>query len=216
MDVKDVIKSMMKENTGTNFLDSGGAYGRHWQRNQERDFDSEPEVSVDMDWLGEGDDIVPTINLYKFLTLKLDTDEVCDEFNTLFENMEDWDGDTYGCSKAASDWLKEKGYEVDQDRAVNSYNGESALSQVIQYTPVYPCYTLLQIHQGCDVRGGYTDAKLFVTDEYLDESVIGTVTYKDGRVVNVDTMYNGYCLTDEEGNRIKYEDGMTIDLFLCE
>jgi hypothetical protein len=29
-----VVASMLKENTGTHFLDSGGAYGRAWQRNQ--------------------------------------------------------------------------------------------------------------------------------------------------------------------------------------
>ena len=34
MNIENVIASMMTENTGTHFLDSGGAYGRNWQRNK--------------------------------------------------------------------------------------------------------------------------------------------------------------------------------------
>ena len=41
---EQVIVGMLTENTGSHFLDSGGAYGRHWSRNQTRDFDAEPKV----------------------------------------------------------------------------------------------------------------------------------------------------------------------------
>jgi hypothetical protein len=60
----------------------------------------------------------------------------------------------------------------------NTYNGESELSQILQGSWIeldgYQ-YVLLQIHGGCDARGGYTNAKLFKTGEdwtfheYLDE-----------------------------------------------
>ena len=42
---EDTLASMLRENTGRHFLDSGGAYGRHWERNQGRDFKSEPETT---------------------------------------------------------------------------------------------------------------------------------------------------------------------------
>lgn len=57
----------------------------------------------------------------------------------------------------------------------NTYNGEDALSRTLQYTmfSVHDStflpdgtYVLLQVHGGCDVRGGYTDPRLFeVTGE---------------------------------------------------
>ena len=33
---EQVIYEMLTESTGTHFLDSGGATGRHWQQNQKR------------------------------------------------------------------------------------------------------------------------------------------------------------------------------------
>lgn len=39
---KKIIRGMLKENTGTHMLDSGGDNGRMWQRNQDKDFDKEP------------------------------------------------------------------------------------------------------------------------------------------------------------------------------
>jgi hypothetical protein len=68
----------------------------------------------------------------------------------------------------------------------NTYNWDSDLSQVLQGSWIDiggQQYLLLQIHNGCDVRGGYTDAKLFVPvddgiiHEYLDD-------YQDSYVIN--------------------------------
>tara|TARA_R100000808_G_scaffold930_5_gene4482 strand:- start:2618 stop:3736 length:1119 start_codon:yes stop_codon:yes gene_type:complete len=44
-----ILKGMLTENCGNHFLDSGGANGRHWQRNQGRNFDSELESIVKFD-----------------------------------------------------------------------------------------------------------------------------------------------------------------------
>lgn len=47
---------------------------------------------------------------------------------------------------------------------MNTYNGEDLLSQTLQYT-YFECdgtpYVLLQVHGGCDVRGGYTAPRAF-------------------------------------------------------
>ena len=55
------------------------------------------------------------------------------------------------------------------EHTINSYNGESMLSQVIQYV-VYSNENdepriLLQIHNGCDVRGGYTTPRIFAPED---------------------------------------------------
>lgn len=47
---------------------------------------------------------------------------------------------------------------------INTYNGEDALSQVLQYvlfSGEYGDFVVLQIHGGCDVRGGYTKPRVF-------------------------------------------------------
>jgi len=46
MKTKEIIYNMLTENTGRHMLDSGGAYGRNWERNQVKtieDFENEPE-----------------------------------------------------------------------------------------------------------------------------------------------------------------------------
>ena len=92
----------------------------------------------------------------------------------------------------------------------NSYNYDSNLSQVIQGTwgefDGEP-YVLLQVHQGCDVRGGYTDAKLFkIDDDHSFSSENAMFSFADnesldfygGDFVN----YEGQSVDKDEMNRI--------------
>lgn len=220
MTTEYIIENMLKENTGINFMDSGGSNGRAWQRNQGVDFASQPEVEVDYEWMNEGDRIDFTIDLYHFLNNNLTSDEITDEFNSRFNVMNDWDGYGYGLSIDASDWLAScfnlKGSDL-SDGWYNSYNGESNLSQIIQFRYIGNGYVILQVHNGCDVRGGYTDAKLFkLQGEGLYEGVYGVITYPDGRGVDVDSMYNGYSLTTDDGEEVLFQKGMIIDLYLVE
>ncbi len=43
------IAEMLKENTGRHMLDSGGAYGRHWERNQDKTFEDEPATILNFE-----------------------------------------------------------------------------------------------------------------------------------------------------------------------
>ncbi len=167
MNIKQTVFEMLKTNTGTHMLDSGGATGRAWQRNANKtieDFEAEPVV--------KGEDEEQTVSLFHYLTehAGLSLDSLCDEYNEL--PCPDWESDVYGVSKDQKTWLDDRGFTVLD--SFNSYNGEQYLSQVIQGTYItqdgtnIPDYVLLQIHQGADVRGGYTDAKMFkVSDGYL-------------------------------------------------
>ena len=81
---------------------------------------------------------------------------------------------TYGISKKAANYLN-KNYQSQIEYTFNTYNGESDLSQVLQGSRIkifvdgqYEDYYLIQIHNGCDVRGGYTDAKLFKANQWSD------------------------------------------------
>ena len=192
LETREVIQNMLTENTGRHMLDSGGAYGRNWERNQGRDFAFEPAAVADWSW-GYVD---ITVSLYHALTEVL---EYHPEGDALFHRWA-----TTG-DRTNEPWLPlMEAFAVDiggvglyGDGAPiteNSYNGESMLSQVIQYvmftleedTPISDyldlgltdeedaepavlaadTYILLQVHGGCDVRGGYTAPRLFALDAY--------------------------------------------------
>lgn len=168
--VKKLVYELLTANTGAHPADSGGAYGRHWERNAKKsieDFEAEPQAVLELTKFHDGTwDAYPRISLYHHLARILQLDDLCNEFNAL--PVDDWDSDDYyGVSAAGEQWLKDKGFEPLGD-TFNSYNGDSCLSQVIQgetFNLDGDYYCLLQIHGGCDVRGGYTDAKLFKLEE---------------------------------------------------
>lgn len=171
---------MLTENTGTHFLDSGGDNGRQWQRNAGKslaDFEAEPEELFTFDHkYGE---IQRTVSVFHFLTGGgLDLDDLCNVFNALQDTSYNWnaDADVYGASAEAWAYLDDCN-DVKVLRTWNTCNGESDLSQVLQGSNIEVNgeeYLLVQVHGGADVRGGYTDAKLFqmndgMIHEYLME-----------------------------------------------
>ena len=181
MDTKQVLKKMLKENTGSHFLDSGGAYGRHWEKNQKRNFDKEPETILS----GNSDYIEVTLNLYHWLNAKVEFNPEWDKkFHVWARKPANKEENWFTLMQEYPEYLKSLGYEIGgiygngEPFSDNSYNHENMLSQEIQFTyftvsgdgPCGSFYTeeviLLQIHNGCDVRGGYTKPRAFqCTDE---------------------------------------------------
>jgi hypothetical protein len=140
------------------------------------------------------------INVFFFLTDHLAYDE------RLAKKYDRWQEVTnYGKDRWDKDWglplmyrftdqLSKHGlvtgiYGDGEPFTENTYNGECSLSHTLQYRfftyehagdePAFlpdGSYVLLQIHNGCDVRGGYTDPVLFAVDDegwfsYNDASV---------------------------------------------
>lgn len=213
-EIEKLVYKMLTTNTGKALCDSGDAYGRHWQTNAQKtlkDFQNEPEVTWDGD--DDGYAISYTISLFHFLTRKLELDDLCRAFNR--KKVRDWDSKYYGVSADGEKWLEQYGFAAEGE-SFNSYNGETALSQVIQgqwFKIENRYYVLIQIHQGCDVRGGYTDAKLFYAPEgFLSEQVYGIVTRKNGEIIHVDNYYNGHSITDENGKDIEITKDDEVEL----
>ena len=210
MNAKELIYKMLTENTGVHMLDSGGAYGRNWERNQVKtieDFENEPEevYTYSKRW----NELSRTVSVYHYLS-QLQTDKVCDKFNAM--PCEDWDAeDVYGVSKAQWEWLNEFFPELEVIATFNTYNWDSDLSQILQGSWIegyrvgigLERYLLLQIHGGCDARGGYTNAKLFlppdygIINEYLDE-------YRDSYSVDEDLEYGYITAVDYDDPTITY------------
>lgn len=175
-DVKQLVYEMLTENTGKHFLDSGGTDNRGWQRNQKKtlqDFENEDEETYSFD--AKYKEIYRTVSVFHYLTNNLEIDDICEEFNTIQEESDNWDADcdAHGVSKEAWKQLHISASRVKIDRIWNTYNGESDLSQILQganLTINEEDYVLIQIHNGADARGGYTDAKLFKMEEcYIHE-----------------------------------------------
>ena len=171
-ETQKLVYKMLTENTGKHMLDSGFANGRHWQRNQQKsieDFDSENIEAYEFDW--DNGDIVRTVSVFHFLSECTELDDICDEFNRIQEENDDWDyvGDEnlYGVSNEAGGYLSVLEMMYDDfkiNHTWNTYNGDSDLSQVLQGCNVEvngEYYVIVQTHNGADVRGGYSHNFLF-------------------------------------------------------
>jgi hypothetical protein len=195
-----IIYEMLTENTGRHILDSGGESGRSWQRNQVKsldDFKNEPQTYFDAKYYDA------TASLFHHLTEKLTySEEWTEEFN-------DYAG------KRDTGWLElMESFPVEMGWkrlfTENSYNRESILSQVIQYT-VYDTgseiLVALQIHGGADVRGGYTAPRIFSMDEEYDLLMENAAIFCTGDAVDSD----GPHRFDWSGGEWTYEGGYSSE-----
>jgi hypothetical protein len=218
----EVLLTMLRQNTGRHFLDSGGEGDRHWQRNQERDLESEAESVVSFKY----GDIRVEHRIYHWLRERLDFDddateafdgpfrEECDpeddkDWGELREEFPAWyarqrsredtsepcptcdgrdsDCEVCGGTGAApgddSLYTATGIYGDGEPITVNSYNEENLLDQVILFTYFelrcgfgrsgnLGTYVVLQIHGGCDVRGGYTRPRVFTLTDRDDLAIL--------------------------------------------
>jgi hypothetical protein len=174
----EILVSMLKENTGINFMDSGGTNGRKWQQNAKlnlKAFESEPYVMAEFTEYDGKIQVSARKSLYKYLKQYLTYNE---KMTNLFMR---WAGKPENTDKywlelmeAFPAYLREKGHKVTglygegEPISENSYNHDSLLSQVIQFTYLEvdnKSLIMLQIHNGADVRGGYTAPKIFNTED---------------------------------------------------
>ena len=210
---EQVVSEMLKENTGRALLDSGDYYGRHWEQNQSRKFQDEPEAWIQAD----GDELIVSLNVYHFLIRALEyapgIDRAFHEWSDRPENK-----DKYWLElmeEFPNIYAKKTGQEVGglygegAPFTVNTYNGDDLLSQVIQYHYFEidgDPFALLQIHNGCDVRGGYTQPRAFrVYDDDLSifDNARADIICENGHGWHTDDGYHWYPHSDEPELTIK-------------
>lgn len=178
------LKAMLTENTGKHMLDSGGAYGRSWQENAQRDFEAEPATTISVE---EGY-IDIRRSTYHFLNECLEFDEAMNERFQAFNRAQD-PGDQIpwlALMEEFAESMEATGIYGEGDPVVtNTYNHDSLLDQVIQY--VYfeldeQGYVLLQL--GCDLHEAYTAPKAFRCNIESSPSIFdddeATITCKGG------------------------------------
>jgi len=210
---EQVIYGMLTENTGGSILDSGGAYGRHWERNQKKtleDFRAEPEAWLDPEY---GD---ATKSLFWHLMNNLTADEgLTAAFRKFAEDYPE-----EGWLEVVELWLKKLGipeenmeFYGDGSWSFNSYNfGYWLCSQTVQgsfFGLGGTDYLILQVHGGCDVRGGYTAPQVFELSPWdgrinfiFDGERANFICQGDDCSHRLQVGPEGYELQDEEGNTL--------------
>lgn len=154
------LADMFTENTGAHFLDSGGAYGRNWERNQGLtvdDFLALDDARWQRDW-------GITLDSWHYLKDRLTytkTAEVLTRLMNVWESQ-DYDNRNPWSLEDQESYLLE--INATLGNGWNSYNWDNFLSQTLQgydFTWNERQFVLLQVHGGCDVRGGYTRPVIF-------------------------------------------------------
>jgi hypothetical protein len=189
----DVIRAQLTENTGTHFLDSGSAMGRHHEKNAENPPWERPAWAVNSEWV--------THNVYHYMHRVLSRDwravaleaalyayghngpgegeswlSCMEGFAKALPEIERYQLDEMGVRGGFAENVLGYAHRVrsDADRngvqpplSFNTYNqGNHTLSQCLQGTVVggpHGDYVFLQVHQGADVRGGYTGPRVYAT-----------------------------------------------------
>ena len=216
--IESILQELFTENTGKHLLDSGGTDGRQWQKNQVRNFEEEDEGKIEF-WDGKFEYV--TVNTYHYFKQVLDNDEICEAVNErLREENIHWVSDVEWVDiyDAVLGW-KCDGVELDKDfyyyassysefkgEQWNTYNGEYNTDHIFQgrfLTIADEPYVLLQLHLGADVRGGYSDVRLFKLEGLLSGFVDCSI-YKDG--VSVDFRYGDTELYNHDTHETRYVD----------
>ncbi len=169
------LVEMMLTNTGAHMLDSGGAYGRGWERARAAvaDYDdpleyflAQPHTTLEFSRIDaeRGYECRPDVSHNTFHWLREQLGDYLEDETVAFW---DWAGqpDQEDCGwptlmeqwAAENDWSECTG---STPSVYNTYNGGSLVADVLQFCGDYE-KVMLQIHRGCDVRGGYTPPRIF-------------------------------------------------------
>ena len=180
-DITDIIDKLLKEEIPHFLGDSGGAYGYQYEKNREKGYltglNPVEEYSNDYERSLE-----VTIPVYDFLTYNLIKDEsTLGIEKQLFNELREADISPESIFEVA-DFLNEEkftGIHIDNKvEYINTYNYEEYLSQTLLYAVIntgLDWFVLLEVHNGCDVRSGYTSPQLFKIKD-IDYFISGQYT----------------------------------------
>jgi len=173
------LTSMFTENTGRSFLDSGSAYGRNWEANQgleTKDFLAQKSATWERDY-------GVTLNTFSYLNARLTYSKTAEVLTRLMHvwELSDYDNRNLYDLSAQESYLEHLGATF--GNCWNTYNYDNLLSQIVQgydFELFDNRFILLQVHGGCDARGGYTLPVIFeVCCEYWLHGCQETELYCD-------------------------------------
>ena len=212
------IVAQMKENTGAAFIDSGDHYGRNHERNRECGvkFGGGPRID-------ECGAAIP-VQDYMEHCFSRTPDAVALEKELKRRVRKAYPDEPVGLcfseQGAIREALEVMGCDADGEHSGwkwwNTYNDETDLSQVLQLVTFRrgdKDFAIVQVHGGCDVRGGYTDGKVYEVPEFYNLfDVRAEVEAQDG--TGPDSLYSAEqsgAKWDEKAKLWKWKDGTPCD-----
>lgn len=182
-DIETIVDNLLKEPIDKYMLDSGGVYGYRYEKNRNegilKGLNPVEEYTTEENKTRE---LEITIPVYDLLTYNLTKDsETETNEQIMFQSFKECGFEPYEIYEV-EDWLKKCSMtktplnisesSIAKMKYVNTYNYEEYISQTLLYI-IFQIdgeeYVLLEVHNGCDVRSGYTKPQLFkITDvEYF-------------------------------------------------
>ena len=159
-----MLAAQFTEDTGRHMLDSGGAYGRGFERRAgmtAEHFLAVPQVTIE----DIGFHPYPSVSTFHLLLKHFEhTRRAADltaEFRAYVAATPDGDA-YYNSADSVEEWLDALG--VTDYRGDNTYNYDTYLDGVVQYVAFIldgDHYVALSTHNGADVRGGYSDYVIY-------------------------------------------------------
>lgn len=172
------IEAMLKQPTGSYLTDSGSIYGSHWERNQGVTFEACPQTSDSFHaWQHQGEglpgrlEINSRVSLYHWMVNNLELDQA------LQAKLEDYGRQPgneclggLALADCFADDLHESGDSAAAPGCYLTYNYPDRvhLGQDVQFYTLFmddsqyePSHLVLSVHGGCDIRGGFSEPKVF-------------------------------------------------------
>jgi hypothetical protein len=165
---KRVITRLLQQDTGRHFLDSGSAYGRHWQRNQVKTTDELIGNEVDLTIMSTYFELSRPVGRWLLEGWSFDREHT----NRLWEVSHRSDRKDMTWTEDLESYIEHRNGEIRWNSGINTCNDSNLLTQSVHFVPIdLPdrCgeYYALRVHQGCDLRGGYGQ---WVIAEMSDEA----------------------------------------------
>jgi len=184
-ELSNALIKMLKENTGRYMTDSGGAYGRMWERNQNIDFENTPYAPSEFSVRNGKLEVDATIPVYHYLLsrcrrfLSKETRLFRRYCDVMYEKAEKFPRQLiqpWAESHLGKTFDNDDPYEFFDENTYNSDEGH-IFSQHMQYAAFStkgakryranrdnwrnPYWLTIELHNGCDVRYGYTEPYIF-------------------------------------------------------
>ena len=210
------IGQMLLENTGMSFLDSGSAYGRHWESNQKVGLAGllkQPAVAIHGEANGSFYVTKSLIHtLPSLIQITKDSETLQKQFDAFSKDKDESDlelMETFSKQKMTPDT------DLSGAMTINTYNDPDTydLSQDIQFT-LFPMkakyFVALQIHNGCDARGGYTTPKFFELPDDWRDFIQGLETTAMPMDETSDTVSGGDIIYTARKDGWKFKNGKVV------
>lgn len=152
------VKEMMTEVCDKNLFDSGGTYGYAYERRA--NCDKEPEFKIHYELLDNGKLCIEvTKSMYWHL---VNTYQYRHDLTVMLDAYADLKDERYG-AYLGEDFFTSFGLNASSD---NTCNIETLLDGTFLFTQAYTSdestgLFVISTHNGCDVRSGYSSAKVF-------------------------------------------------------